>query len=186
MASNNVDIKIVFADDSHLKYAQAVSDTIAEAAKDKNSGLAHRTPQYISEKIAAGKGVIALDGEKFAGFCYIESWEHNLFVANSGLIVKPEYRGCGLAKAIKSKAFELSEVKYPGAKIFGLTTSPAVKKINLALGYREVPYQQITSDINFWKGCVTCTHYETLCKNGFNDCFCTGMVYDPNEKRQKQ
>lgn len=179
------DIKIVFATKEHLKYAQAVSDAIAQAAKDKDSGLALREPDYIKEKISAGKGVIALDGDEFAGFCYIESWEHNYFVANSGLIVKPQYRGEGLAKAIKAKAFELSAIKFPGAKIFGLTTSPAVKKINEELGYKTVPYTQITSDINFWKGCVSCVHYETLCKNGFNDCFCSGMVYDPNENKQQ-
>lgn len=178
------DMKILFAGEEHLKYADDVVNAISEAAKDKKSGLALRTHDYISEKIAAGKGIIALDGDKFAGFCYIESWEHNYFVANSGLIVKPEYRGAGLARAIKQKAFELSAIKYPGAKIFGLTTSPAVRGINESLGYKCVPYTQITSDINFWKGCVSCTHYETLCKNGFEDCFCTGMVYDPSENEQ--
>lgn len=175
-------IKVLFAGQEHLKYAKDVSDTIEEATKDKNSGLAKRTVEYISEKIAAGKGIIALDGDKFAGFCYIESWEHNWFVANSGLIVRPEYRGMGLAKAIKKQAYELSRVKFPGAKIFGLTTSPAVKRINESLGYTSVPYREITTDINFWKGCVSCVHYETLCRNGFEDCYCTGMVFDPDEK----
>lgn len=184
---NSSEIKVLFADESHLKYAGAVSDAIAQAAQDKKSGLAHREPEYIAEKIRSGKGVIALSGEEFAGFCYIESWEHNLFVANSGLIVRPEYRGHGLAKAIKAKAFELSAIKFPGAKIFGLTTSPAVKRINLSLGYREVPYTQITRDIDFWKGCFTCSHYDTLCRNGFSDCFCCGMVYDPDsEENRKQ
>lgn len=184
MALLKPELKVVFADESHLKYAQDISKAIAEAAKDKKSGLAHRTPEYIAEKIAAGKGVIALDDDRFAGFCYIESWEHNYFVANSGLIVRPEYRGSGLAKAVKAKAFELSALKFPGARIFGLTTSPAVKKINLELGYKIVPYSQITTDINFWKGCVTCVHFNTLCKNAFNECFCTGMVYDPNENKK--
>ena len=179
-------IKIEFATDGHLKYAGAISLAIAEAAKDKNSGLAHRTPEYIAEKIAAGKGVIALDGDSLAGFCYIAGWEHDFFVSHSGLIVKPEYRGCGLAKAMKAKAFELSAVRFPGARVFGLTTSPAVKKINLELGYKAVPYKQITRDIDFWMGCFTCTHYETLCKNAFEECFCTAMVYNPNENKQNQ
>lgn len=183
---NYHDIKVLFADKTHLKYAQDISDAIAQAAQDKKSGLAHRDPDYIAEKIESGKGVIALDGDSFAGFCYIETWEHNLFVANSGLIVKPEYRGRGLAKAIKAKAFELSTIKYPGARIFGLTTSPAVKKINLSLGYKEVPYTQITRDIDFWKGCFTCCHYDTLCKNGFSDCFCSGMVYERECKEGKK
>ena len=59
-----------------------------------------------------GKAIIALeDGEVFAGFCYIETWQEKGFVANSGLIVAEEYRGLGLAKAIKKKAFELSQQK---------------------------------------------------------------------------
>ncbi len=179
-----MDIEIIFAGEEHLKYAQDVVDAIERAAQDKKSGLAKRTLEYISSKIKDGKGVIALCGDKFAGFCYIESWEHNHFVANSGLIVLPEFRGAGLAKAIKKKAFELSVKKFPGAKIFGLTTSPAVMNINFSLGYKAVRYNQITSDLNFWKGCISCVHYHTLCDNGFESCFCTGMVCDPAEKTE--
>lgn len=182
------DIRITFADTSHLAYCQEISDAIAQAARDKDSGLALREPSYIAEKIQAGNGIIALDwtgtdggGEgtmipELAGFCYIQPWEHGLFVAHSGLIVLPGYRGMGLASAIKKKAFELTAGKYPQAKIFGLTTSPAVRKINLALGYREVPYSGITSDINFWKGCCSCVHFPTLCREGFESCRCTAML----------
>ncbi len=116
---------------------------------------------------------------KLAGFCYIQPWEHGLFVAHSALIVLPEFRGCGLATAIKQKAFELTRLRFPDAKVFGLTTSPAVRKINFALGYREVPYSEITSDLRFWKGCCSCVHYETLCKAGFETCKCTAMVWEP-------
>lgn len=179
---------IVNATNEHLKYAQDVVDAIDAAAADGKSGLARRTQEYISSKISGGKGVIALkltyEGEKvikeeFAGFCYIESWEYNLYVANSGLIVKPEFRGGGLARAIKQAACELSMKKFPGAKIFGLTTSPAVRKINESLGYKVVPYRNITRDINFWKGCAGCAHFHTLCDNGFENCLCIGMVFDP-------
>lgn len=185
---------IVFATAEHLGYCQAISDAIALAAKDKSSGLALRAPEYIAEKILAGNGVIALDygtdpdGSPdgavsgvlpvLAGFCYIQPWEHGLFVAHSALIVLPQFRGRGLATAIKQKAFELTREKYPQAKVFGLTTSPAVRTINAALGYREVPYSEITADINFWKGCCSCVHYGTLCRNGFESCLCTAMLHD--------
>lgn len=175
------DIRIEFAASEHLAYCQAISDAIAEAAKDKDSGLALREPSYIAEKIIAGNGVIALDhgtdSPVLAGFCYIQPWEHGLFVAHSALIVLPQFRGMGLATAIKQKAFELTREKYPQAKVFGLTTSPAVRRINLALGYAEVSYSEITSDLNFWKGCCSCVHYDTLCRNGFESCLCTAMLH---------
>lgn len=174
---------IVFATAEHIGYCQAISDAIALAAQDKNSGLALRAPEYIAEKILEGNGVIALecgeDGEtSLAGFCYIQPWEHGLFVAHSALIVLPQFRGRGLATAIKQKAFELTREKYPQAKVFGLTTSPAVRSINTSLGYREVPYSEITADINFWKGCCSCVHYGTLCRNAFESCLCTAMLHD--------
>lgn len=175
-------IKVIFAGPEHLKYVEDISNAIAQAAKDKNSGLALRTPEYIKEKIEGGRGVIALDGESLAGFCYIQPWEHGLFVAHSGLIVRSEYRGRGLAKELKQKAYELTRIRFPKACIFGLTTSPAVKKINQSLGYEAVPYNEITTDIRFWKGCVSCVHYDILCRNGFDDCLCTAMLYKPETK----
>lgn len=176
------ELNIVFATAEHIAMCQEISDTIAEAAKDKNSGLALRAPEYIRTKIEAGNGVIALDEGRFAGFCYIQPWEHGLFVAHSGLIVKPAYRGRGLATQLKRKAYELTRQKYPQAKIFGLTTSPAVKDINTSLGYSTVPYCQITADINFWKGCCSCVHYGTLCRNGFESCNCSAMLLDPDKQ----
>lgn len=176
------EISITFATAEHVALCQTISDTIAEAAKDKKSGLALRAPEYIREKIEAGNGVIAMDGDSFAGFCYIQPWEHGLFVAHSGLIVKPEYRSRGLATQLKRKAYELTREKFPQAKIFGLTTSPAVKDINTSLGYSTVPYREITADINFWKGCCSCVHYETLCRNGFETCNCAAMLLDPEKQ----
>ena len=76
------------ANETHLPYVEA----IVQASKDKGTGLAKRSPEYIQEKILQGKAVIALFNETFAGFCYIESWEHERYVATSGLIVKPEFR----------------------------------------------------------------------------------------------
>ena len=119
----------------------------------------------------------------FAGFCYIESWDHEKFVANSGLIVKPEFRGKGLAKAIKKKAFELSRSRFPNAKIFGLTTGAAVMKINTELGYVPVTFEDLTTDPTFWKGCESCINYDVLTRNNFTRCLCTGMLYRPAPKK---
>ncbi|MFV0248512.1 MAG: GNAT family N-acetyltransferase [Tenacibaculum sp.] len=178
-------MKIVTANTSHLKYAQTICDTIEEAAKKRGTGIAKRSSAYLISKIRQGKAVIALDGQSFAGFCYIESWEHGKFVANSGLIVHPNYRGKGLAKKIKEHIFNLSRVKYPKAKIFGITTGLAVIKINSYLGYQPVTFSELTTDSSFWEGCKTCTNYDILQRTQQKMCLCTGMLYDPENKLQK-
>ncbi|PTN08561.1 GNAT family N-acetyltransferase [Mangrovibacterium marinum] len=172
-------IKVVVADDSHLKYVSTINDTIDAASKERGTGIARRTDEYIISKISEGKAIIALAGETFAGFCYVESWGHNRFVANSGLIVVKEYRGGGLAREIKKKAFELSRKKFPDAKIFGLTTGLAVMKINHELGYRPVTFSELTDDESFWKGCQSCVNYDILQRTNRSKCLCTGMLFDP-------
>ncbi|WP_297101298.1 GNAT family N-acetyltransferase, partial [uncultured Draconibacterium sp.] len=133
-------IKVLIADENHLKFIDDINDAIDSASKQRGTGIARRTFEYLSSKMKEGKAIIALEGDTFAGFCYIETWQEKGFVANSGLIVGEEYRGIGLAKAIKKKAFELSRKKYPNSKIFGLTTGLAVMKINHELGYRPVTF----------------------------------------------
>jgi hypothetical protein len=152
----------------------------------RGTGIAKRTPEYIIKKMTNQDAVIALDGTKFAGFCYIESWEHGKFVAHSGLIVHPDYRKLGLAKKIKTKIFDYSLKKFPDAKIFGITTGLAVMKINSDLGYEPVPFSELTTDPTFWNGCKTCTNYEILKSKDFKMCLCTGMLYDPAEKKGKE
>ena len=175
------EIRVVRANSEHEKYAQAISDLINQATKNKNSGLAQRTPDYIISKIKEGKGVIAFaENDEIAGFCYVETWQHGQFVANSGLIVNPKFRGMGLATKIKQEAFNLSRDMFPNAQIFGLTTSEAVMRINTKLGYRPVTYQNLTDDEAFWKGCESCVNYDILQRTGRTNCLCTGMVYDPN------
>ena len=157
---------------------------MAVSAKARGTGIAKRSPEYISNKMLEGKAVIALHkDDTWAGFCYIETWSHGDFVANSGLIVNPIYRKAGLAKAIKTKIFELSCQKYPEAKIFGLTTGLAVMKINSDLGYEPVTYSELTQDENFWKGCQSCVNYDILMSKGRQNCMCTAMLYDPAEKK---
>lgn len=168
---------VVFTRNEHLKYAGQICRMISDAAKNKGSGLAKRSIEYIEEKIKEDKAVIALNGNEVVGFCYIESWGHEKFVANSGLIVKPECRGQNLARRIKTKAFELSLIKFPNAKIFGLTTSLAVMKINSDLGYRPVTFTELTDDVEFWRGCESCNNYDILQRTKGVHCLCTAMVY---------
>lgn len=171
-------MEIVIANESHFKYAQIISDTITESAKVRGTGIAQRSPEYIIKRLQNENAVIALDGDKFAGFCYIEVWGNKNFVANSGLIVHPDYRKQGLAKKIKKAIFELSRKKFPEAKIFGITTGLAVMKMNYELGYKPVTFSELTDDPDFWKGCQTCKNFDILTRTERNMCLCTGMLYD--------
>lgn len=172
-------ISIVDAATEHLSYAEQICEEYAIAAAARGTGIARRQPEYVRKKIAEGKAVIALEGAKLAGFCYIETWSHNKFIANSGLIVLPEYRMHGLAKKIKQAVFKLSRKKYPEAKIFGITTSLAVMKINSHLGYKPVTFSELSQDEEFWKGCQSCKNFDILQRNECKMCLCTGMLYDP-------
>ncbi|KQC31028.1 GNAT family N-acetyltransferase [Flagellimonas eckloniae] len=178
-------MKIVIANESHIKYAQIISNTITESAKVRGTGIAQRTPEYIIKRLENGNAIIALDGDKFAGFCYIEVWGNKNFVANSGLIVHPDYRKQGLAKKIKKAVFELSKQKFPDAKIFGITTGLAVMKMNYELGYKPVTFSELTDDPEFWKGCQTCKNFDILTRTERNMCLCTGMLYDPNTAKSE-
>jgi len=179
-------MEIIIANKSHAGYAQIICDTIAESAKVRGTGIAKRTPEYVITKMENGNSVIALDGDAFAGFCYIEAWGHGKFVANSGLIVHPDFRNLGLAKKIKEAIFAHSRKKYPDAKVFGITTGLAVMKINSDLGYRPVTFSELTDDPTFWKGCQTCRNYDILQRTEQKMCLCTGMLYDPVAEEAKK
>ncbi len=178
-------MNIVIADKSHSIYADIVCETIADSANVRGTGIAKRTPEYIMTKMENGNAVIALDGSTFAGFCYIEKWNHGKFVANSGLIVHPSYRGQGLAKKIKKIVFEHSRKKFPNAKVFSITTGLAVMKMNSQLGYKPVTFSELTDDQSFWNGCQTCKNYDVLQRTEQSMCLCTGMLFDPNSKEIK-
>jgi GNAT superfamily N-acetyltransferase len=183
MTTKIMDAVISIADDSHLEYAEEISSQMAQAAQARGTGIAERTPEYIRQKMQQGKAVIALSEGQLAGFCYIESWGHDQYVANSGLIVHPDFRRTGLAKKIKKKIFELSRKKFPHAKIFGITTSLAVMKINSELGYKPVTFSELTNDDSFWLGCRSCQNYDILTRTKRNHCLCTGMLYDPEKEK---
>ncbi|TDQ82561.1 GNAT family N-acetyltransferase [Sphingobacterium yanglingense] len=180
------DFLIIPATADHVKYAVQICDEMFESAKARGTGIARRKPEYVAKKMEEGKAVIALhrDGT-WAGFCYIETWGHGDYVANSGLIVNSVFRKVGLAKAIKKRVFELSREKYPNSKIFGLTTGLAVMKINSDLGYEPVTYSELTQDEEFWKGCQSCINYDILMSKDRKNCMCTAMLWDPVEKEKE-
>lgn len=173
-------MKIVTANASHFKYAPIICDTIAASALVRGTGIAKRTPEYIQKKLENGNAIIALEGQTFAGFCYIEVWSHEKFVAHSGLIVHPDFRNQGLAKKIKKAVLDLSLQKFPKAKIFGITTGLAVMKINYELGYKPVTFSELPTDPDFWKGCQTCKNFDVLTRTEQKMCLCTGMLYEKN------
>ncbi|MGB4775832.1 MAG: GNAT family N-acetyltransferase [Daejeonella sp.] len=177
---------ICTATKEHIIYSDQICNEMGESAKARGTGIAKRTSEYLSAKILEGKAIIALhyDGS-WAGFCYIETWSHGAFVANSGLIVNPPYRNKGLAKKIKKAVFNLSREKYPEAKIFGLTTGLPVMKINSELGYEPVTYSELSQDEEFWKGCQSCVNYEILKSKERKNCMCTAMLWDPVEKAKE-
>ena len=180
---NNIQVDILVANEKHEKYAQTICDEMEASAKARGTGIAKRSPDYVVKKIHEGKAVIALTKKgEWAGFCYIETWGHGNYVANSGLIVAPAFRKSGLARDIKNKVFELSRKKFPNAKIFGLTTGLAVMKINSDLGYKPVTYSELTQDEDFWKGCQSCVNFDILKGKDRKNCLCTAMLFDPEDK----
>ncbi len=180
MEQSNIIVRVAIPTD--INYASAITDEMESSAQARGTGIAKRSPEYISNKMTEGKAVIAVTKEgKWVGFCYIEAWGHEKFVANSGLIVAPEFRKSGIAKTIKQRIFALSRQKYPEAKIFGLTTGLAVMKINSDLGYEPVTYSELTDDENFWAGCKSCVNYDILMSKDRKNCMCTAMLYDPKD-----
>src|SRR5690554_5105856 len=178
--------KVVVAGEQHVDFAEIITEEMAASAKARGTGIAKRSPEYIKTKMIEGKAVIAFSEEgEWAGFCYIEAWSHGKYVANSGLIVSPNFRKSGLARQIKREVFKLSRIKYPDSKIFGLTTGAAVMKINSELGYYPVSYSDLTDDEEFWKGCQSCVNYEILKSKNRQNCLCTAMLYVPKQQEQQ-
>lgn len=173
------DINVTYAQPEHARYAEQIVNLIYESALQRGTGIARRTPEYIAAKINGGKSVVALHGDRLVGFSYIECWGHGDFVATSGLIVDPEYRHLGLAGAIKAKTFELARLRFPFAKLFSITTSLPVMKLNSRMGYKPVTFSELTDDEEFWRGCEGCRNYDILQRNNRRMCLCTGMLYDP-------
>ena len=178
-------IIVQVATSDHQSFADEICNLIELSAQQRGTGIARRSPDYIRQKMIEGKAIICLSGQRLVGFCYIEAWSDKKYVANSGLIVKHEFRSSGVAKKIKKKAFEHSKKLFPKAKLFGLTTSLPVMKINSELGYIPVTYGQLTQDEQFWDGCKSCVNYEILKSKNKSNCMCTAMLHDPEEAEKK-
>jgi len=179
---DNQQIIVRIATATDKVYSKTITDEMEASAAARGTGIAKRSPEYIEQKIDEGKAIIAItDHNEWVGFCYIETWSHGEYVANSGLIVAPAFRKSGVAKTIKKKIFELSRKMYPNSKIFGLTTGLAVMKINSDLGYEPVTYSELTQDEAFWAGCKSCVNYEILMSKDRKNCMCTAMLYDPKD-----
>lgn len=179
------DIKIVISTEAHAAYAQTICALIEESARVRGTGIAKRDPEYIRKKLASSHAIVAFDGERLIGFCYVETWSHARYVSNSGLIVDPDYRKHGLARAIKREAFDLARNLYPSAKVFGITTSGPVMKINTELGYSPVTFSELTQDDEFWQTCASCPNYAILQAKERKMCLCTGMLAPSKEEEQQ-
>jgi len=181
-----MEFTLCVANSSHHSWATTICNMMEEAAKIRGTGIAKRKPAYVQKKMTEGKAVIAFQEAEVIGFCYIENWEGEKYVANSGLIVHADFRNSGLARAIKKAIFNLSKQKYPNAKLFGITTSMAVMKINSDLGYQPVTFSELTQDETFWKGCQSCRNHDILQRTERKMCLCTGMVCDLSKISQSQ
>ena len=154
------EITVLVADASHEKYVDTILDTMAAAAKVRGTGIARRSHDYLATKMRETKAVIALAGDRFAGFSYIETWGNKHYVTTSGLIVHPDFRGLGVSNS-----------------------GSAVMKMNTQLGYVPVTFADLTDDEAFWRGCDGCINVDVLKRTGRRYCICTGMLYDPAEHR---
>jgi len=117
-------MQIIQANQQHQAYAEQVCRLIETAAHARGTGIAQREASYIREKMERGHAVIALDGKRLVGFCYIETWSDRNYVVNSGLVVDPDYRRMGLAKKIKRKAFDVSRQQHSSRVIIGSRSLP--------------------------------------------------------------
>ena len=181
MEQEEKEIQVLVASPEHEVYVDTILQTIADAAKVRGTGIAKRTHEYLTTKMKEAKAVIALCGNRFAGFSYIETWGNKQYVTTSGLIVHPDFQGRGVAKRIKDMTFSLARTRWPHAKIFSLTSGAAVMKMNTELGYQPVTFADLTDDEAFWRGCEGCINVDVLHRTGRKYCICTAMLYDPEE-----
>ncbi|MDR1402617.1 MAG: GNAT family N-acetyltransferase [Tannerellaceae bacterium] len=181
---NTDDVDVMVADASHEIYVDTILATIEAAASVRGTGIAKRTHGYVAQKMKEGKAIIALWGDEFAGFTYIESWGNKQYVATSGLIVVEKFRKKGLAKRIKEASFALARLRWPKAKLFSLTSGSAVMKMNTELGYVPVTFSELTDDEAFWRACEGCVNHDVLVRTNRKYCICTAMLFNPGTKKK--
>jgi hypothetical protein len=165
---------------SDVVFADQIIREMESSAIARGSGISKRSASSVIEKIDAGKAIMAItETGEWVGFSYIETWDDEKFISNSGLIVSPQHRNQGVASQIKTQIFELSRSKYPKAKIFSITSGLAIMKMNSRLGFQPVTYAEVAQETKFWDGCKSCVNYQTLQNKGRANCLCTAMLYDP-------
>ncbi len=166
-------------------YAEIISKELNTSAANRGVQIKNRTPKYILDKMETGLAIVAINSEteEWIGFSTLEVWEHEQFVANTGLIIAPKYRGHGFSMLIKSKLFELSRQKYPKAKIFSLTGNPNIIQINQTLGFTTVPFSTILNDNLFLTGCNSWVNYSEIMRHSSGH---VAMVYAPIAESQKE
>lgn len=176
----NVEYTISIASSDHIDQVDSICRLMAESAVARGTGIAGRSPAYLRQKMLDGKAVIAtgLNG-KWVGFTYLDVWEEGRFISQSGLIVEPAFRQHGVAKRLKEALFTLSRQLYPLAKIFSITTSQAVMRLNTQFGFRPVAFSELPQEARFWEQCTTCQNCDILARTGGKYCLCTGMLYEP-------
>lgn len=174
-------VRSATTDDLH--FAPAIIAEIESSAKARGSGIAKRSEAYIHEKMFEERAIIAVTSKnEWVGFIYMDIWGQGNYISHGGLIVAPKFRRMGVATRLKEKIFEQSRNKFPGARIFGITTTLATMRINSRLGLEPVTFSEIVQEPLFWSKCKSCVHYNDLCNAGFKNCFCTAMMFDPQEK----
>lgn len=185
MDPEGIIVRIAQKDDE--QFASAISEETYRSAIARGSGISQRSPATIIEKMRQGKAVVAITSNgQWAGFSYMETWASGAFISHSGLIVAPAFRHLHVAKHIKQKIFSLSREKYPNARIFSITTGLAIMKLNAALGFETVTFNELPHDPSFWEGCKSCIHYPLLQQQNCSNCLCTSMLYTPGSHPEKQ
>ena len=78
-------VRIANKDD--VKYADELVLWYEESARQRKTGIAKRNPVYLQRKMVNGNAIIAFDDDgSLAGFSYIETYEEEKFVVNSGSV----------------------------------------------------------------------------------------------------
>jgi ribosomal protein S18 acetylase RimI-like enzyme len=167
---------------SDVVFADQIIHEMESSAIARGSGISKRSAASVIEKMDTGKAIVAVTEEgEWVGFSYIETWDHEKFVSNSGLIVSPKHRNQGVASQIKTQIFELSRSRYPSAKIFSITSGLAIMKMNTRLGFEPVTYSEVAQEPRFWEGCKSCVNYDVLQSKNRCNCLCTAMLFDPQQ-----
>lgn len=178
---SHVEVRLAGPDDAG--HAGAAASLIRDAAGDAD--IAVREESFLRAKIESGRAVLALDGDVLVGFGYFSEWEGGRFVSHSGLVVRADQRGKGLGRRLKVALLEASRRRFPRATTMSLTSSEAVERMNLSLGFHRVPLSALTQDEEFWKGCLTCRNHARARAEG-KRCCCFGMILPPEDATKPQ